>query len=188
MIGHWSQRTDGELLRARDSEAFRELYLRHERTIVTFVGSRVRSREAVADITAETFAAALLAAKRFQDDGTPAIGWLLGIARNKMHQHFERAGIETRALGRLGIDRVEVTDASLERVEAMMDAEHPDNPILALLEELPEDQRETVRAHVIDEQSYDEIAQRWGISKGLARQRVSRGLRSMRLSMKEGGR
>jgi RNA polymerase sigma-70 factor (ECF subfamily) len=188
MIGQWSQRTDGELLRSRDSEAFREFYVRYERTVVTFVGARVRNAELVADITAETFAAALLAARRFRDDGTPAIGWLLGIARNKMHQCFERQGIERRALQRLGIDRIEVTDASLDRVETVMDAEHPDNPILALLEELPQDQRETVRAHVLEEQSYDEIARRWGISQGLARQRVSRGLRSMRLSMKEGGR
>lgn len=188
MLGQWSQRSDGELLRSRESEAFREFYIRHERTVVTFLGSRVRSREVVADITAETFATALLAAKRFRDDGTSAIGWLLGIARNKMHQYFERQGIETRALQRLGVDRISVSDESLERVEAVMDAEQPDNPILTLLEELPEEQRATVRAHVIEEQSYDEIARRWGISNSLARQRLSRGLRSMRVSLKEGGR
>ncbi|HWK28100.1 MAG TPA: sigma-70 family RNA polymerase sigma factor [Solirubrobacter sp.] len=186
MTGPWSNRTDGDLLRSRDAEAFREFYVRYERVVLVFVGGKVRNAEVAADITAETFAAAMLAAERFRDDGSPAVGWLLGIARNLVRRHFERQDIESRARRRLGIERMDITDASLERVEALLDAEHPDNPILALLEQLPVDQREAVRAHVVDEQGYAEIARHRGISEGLARQRVSRGLRWLRTSIKEG--
>jgi RNA polymerase sigma factor (sigma-70 family) len=73
-----------------------------------------------------------------------------------------------------------VGDASLERVEALIDAADPTNPLLAALAALPETQREAVRAHVLDEQPYAELAQRLGIPEATVRQRVSRGLARLR--------
>lgn len=74
MRSDWPRRRDGELLGSSDPDAFRELYVHHERLVVTFIAARVRAAELTAELTAETFAAAMLAADRFRDDGSPAAG------------------------------------------------------------------------------------------------------------------
>jgi RNA polymerase sigma-70 factor (ECF subfamily) len=184
----WRRASDGELLRVCESqpEAFREIYRRHERVVVAFLARRTRNAELAADLTAETFARALLSAGRFRAHGDePAIGWLLGIARNTWLHVLERGRNERSACRRLGIEPAAISDASLERIEAFIDAEHPDNPLLALLEQLPPRQREAVRAHVLEERPYEEVAQRLGISQATVRQRVSRGLARLRSMVKE---
>jgi RNA polymerase sigma-70 factor (ECF subfamily) len=49
-----------------------------------------------------------------------------------------------------------------------------------LVEELPEDQREAVRAHVLEDRGYAEIAATRKLSEATVRKRVSRGLRVLR--------
>jgi RNA polymerase sigma-70 factor (ECF subfamily) len=56
-----------------------------------------------------------------------------------------------------------------------------------LLEGLPEDQREAVRARVIDETDYAELALRLEISPTAARKRVSRGLAALRRAAQHQG-
>jgi hypothetical protein len=57
----------------------------------------------------------------------------------------------------------------------------PDAPVAtALLSELPAEQREAVRAHVLGERGYDELAATLRTSEAAVRQRVSRGLRCLR--------
>jgi hypothetical protein len=73
--------TDGELLRRaadRDREAFSTLYVRYEAIVAGYLVRRTRDPDLAADLTAETFAAAVLGARGFRDEGQSAIGWLLG--------------------------------------------------------------------------------------------------------------
>jgi RNA polymerase sigma-70 factor (ECF subfamily) len=49
-----------------------------------------------------------------------------------------------------------------------------------LLRALPEDQRAAVQARVLDERDYDDIARELRCSSQVIRQRVSRGLRTLR--------
>ena len=53
----------------------------------------------------------------------------------------------------------------------------------AWLEQLAPDQRAAVRAHVIDERAYGEIAGELNTSEAVVRKRVSRGLAAMRVRM-----
>jgi RNA polymerase sigma-70 factor (ECF subfamily) len=178
--------TDGELLRraaAGDRDAFSTLYVRYETIVAGFLVRRARDPELAADLTAETFAAAMVGAGRFRDEGHSAIGWLLGIARNLLARTWQRGQIEQRARRRLGVEPVAVSDASLERVEALIDDADPSNPLLVALDALPETQREAVRAHVLDEQSYAELAQQLGVPEATVRQRVSRGLAHLRTTL-----
>lgn len=188
MSRSWSTRDDAVLLRAgtRTPEAFAELYLRYEPIVAAFLQRRTRDAELTADLTAETFATALLKADRFVGGG-PAAGWLLGIARNHHLQLLRSGRAETRARERLGVERVELTDTSLERVEQLLDGEAPGRALRAALAELPETQREAVLAVVLDEQSYDELAATLGIPPATLRQRVSRGLARLRVAVDEGG-
>jgi RNA polymerase sigma factor (sigma-70 family) len=54
---------------------------------------------------------------------------------------------------------------------------------LMALDELPEAQREAIRAHVLDEEPYADLASRLGVSEATVRQRVSRGLGRLRTTL-----
>src|SRR5688500_7280060 len=92
-------RTDDELLVAgvTDVEAFAAFYRRHAQPLAGFFLARTGDRELAADLTAETFAAALAARKRVDPAKGPAVGWLYGIARNKLLKAVQRGAGEARA-------------------------------------------------------------------------------------------
>ncbi|MCW2986820.1 MAG: polymerase, sigma-24 subunit, subfamily [Conexibacter sp.] len=181
----WTARADGELLAAarRDPEAFAELYRRYEPVVATFLVRQSRDAELAADLTAETFAAAFVAAGRFRDTGAPAAGWLLGIARNLLLTSWRRGQAESRARRRLGVSTTSLGEASLERLEALLDAEAAAPLLDRALQALPETQREAVKAYVLEEQPYAALAQRLGVEEATVRQRVSRGLARMRTTL-----
>jgi RNA polymerase sigma-70 factor (ECF subfamily) len=152
---------------------------------VAFLARRTGDAELTADLTAETFATALLHAGRFRSElGDSAVGWLLGIARHAWLRSAERKQTERSACQRLGME-LTISDASLERVEAFIDADHPDNPILALLADLPPEQGDAIRAHVLDERPYRELAAELHATPATLRQRVSRGLAHLRAAINE---
>ena len=73
-------RTDDELLCSDDPEAFGVFYDRHVKALLGYFARRTRDPEVAADLTAETFASALVARRRFKPDGPPAAAWLFAIA------------------------------------------------------------------------------------------------------------
>jgi RNA polymerase sigma-70 factor (ECF subfamily) len=172
--------TDEELLVAgvKDVEAFAAFYRRHARPVAGFFLSRTGNPELAADLTAETFAAALAARRRFDPAKGDALSWLYGIARHKLMKAFRRGAVEDRARKRLRMGRLVLDDEALERIEVTSHATR-------LLETLPEDQRAAVRARVIEERDYAEIAARTQTSESVIRKRVSRGLAGLRAQMEE---
>src|SRR3954464_712363 len=94
---------DAQLLAAtaHDPRAFGEFYARHERAVFRFFYRRVQDAEVAADLSAECFAAALLAAGRFRGGEAPAVAWLFGIARHVLGRSAERRRVESRARARL---------------------------------------------------------------------------------------
>ena len=177
-------RTDGELLVATpgDPDAFGVFYRRHVRGVLSFFRRRVPSAEVAFDLTAETFAAALEAAPRYEPRPDPARGWLYGIAFNKLHEAQRRGRADDTVRRVLGMQPIELTDRGLERLETLAGG-----PAVHALAGLPDDQRDAVRARVLDERGYDEIAVELGCSESVVRQRVSRGVRAMRARLKEEG-
>jgi DNA-directed RNA polymerase specialized sigma24 family protein len=92
---------------------------------------------------------------------------------------FRRGRVEDRARRRLAMPARELTDEDLERIEELVDA--ASGPAAsALVEGLPEEQREAVLARVVDERDYAEIAAELEVSEAVVRQRVSRGLSTLR--------
>ena len=171
-------RSDAELLRAarRDASAFRELYERHAGRVHAFVLARTRDADAAHDLTAETFAQAWLARRRFRDqaDGS-AFPWLCGIARNLVANSVRRRRIELAACERRGI---------LVRLDEPRAAAEPDERWLEgldeALDELPEGQRAAVELRVVEGLGYDELAAGLQTTPAAARVRVARGLDRLR--------
>jgi hypothetical protein len=92
-------RDDRELLAAARSEpqAFAVFYDRYEAVVASYLARRVRDPEAVADLTAEVFAAVLNAAPRYRAKDATATGWLLTIAHNKLAKSLRRGRVEASA-------------------------------------------------------------------------------------------
>lgn len=175
-----SEPTDVELLRAtaRDPEAFAVFYRRHVDAILAYTLSRTRRGELAADLTAETFAAALEQHERFDPSRGPARAWLLTMAGSRMIDAARRGRVEDRARRRLGMPVRALDDAALEALEDRLDAGRLD--VERLVDDLPAEQRAAVLARIVEENEYDQIAAQQAISPAAARQRVSRGLQSLR--------
>lgn len=184
-VSRRSDRSDAELLAlsARDPEAFGVFYDRFERQLLAFFWRATRRSDLAADLTAEVFALALESAASFRPELGSASAWLFGIARHALADSWARGRVEDRARRRLGIEPLALDDEMLARIEDL--DEHSDGVALRLLEDLPEDQRAAVQGRVIGELDYGELSQRLSCSQSVARQRVSRGLRSMRAAFKQ---
>jgi RNA polymerase sigma factor (sigma-70 family) len=177
---------DQELLArhaAGDPDAFVAYYRRNLPRVLSFFLRRTRDPELTADLTAEVFAAALLAAPRFQRGGTPASAWLYGIAAHKLSDSRRRGQVEDHARRRLAMEPLVIDDLELERVEEI--ASRSTAELDVAIAGLPENQRTAVLARVVDERPYFEIAAEMSCSEMLVRQRVSRGLRRLRSRIKE---
>jgi hypothetical protein len=155
MEGQPDPRTDGELLIAsvRDPGRIRGLLPPPRARRAGVLSSPGRQRRAGVRSTAETFAAALEAAPRYQPRPEPARGWLYGIAWNKLHESRPHGQAEDAARRALGMAPIVITGSGIERVEALAGGE-----ALHLLKALPSDQRDAVRARVLEGRGYDQIA------------------------------
>lgn len=173
--------SDDELLTTGGPDGFAVFYRRHVQTILRYHVRWAGDAEVAADLTAETFAAALEAKDRFRPGGPPARSWLFGIAVKKLADYRRRGYAEDRARRRLGMERVEPTDADLRWIESLAG----DVEVAAYVDELPDDQRLAVTARVVDQREYEEIAAELQISTAGVRKRVSRGLAVLRGRVRE---
>ena len=73
--------TDEDLLCSEDPEAFGLFYDRYARAMLGYFARRTGDPEVAADLTAETFASALVARRRFKPRGAPAGAWLYASLR-----------------------------------------------------------------------------------------------------------
>jgi RNA polymerase sigma-70 factor (ECF subfamily) len=171
--------SDEALLSGTDPAGFEEFYARHVDMLLGFFARRTRNADLAADLTAETFAAALSARRRYRADSGAAVAWLFGIAMKKLADAQRRGYAEQRCRRRLGLERIELTDADIARIDALGESTNAS----ALLEALVPEQREAIRAHVVDERSYADIAVEQHVSEAVVRKRVSRGLATVRQRM-----
>jgi RNA polymerase sigma factor (sigma-70 family) len=171
-------RTDEDLLLSGDAEDFGLFYDRYIDMLLGYFARRVSDPEIAADLTSETFAAALASRRRFRRAKTPAVAWLFGIAQHKLADYRRRGAAEDRMRRRLGIHRVPVADDDRELIAILgRDA------AWRMIDELPPEQREAVRAHVLDDQPYADIALAADTTEAVVRKRVSRGLGALRQRM-----
>lgn len=172
--------SDGELLASDDPPAFAAFYRRHEDAVLGFFRRRTGSAELAADLAAETFARALAGKGRFDPARGEAGAWLFGIAQHLMASSVQRGRVEDEVRRRLGMEPLVLDDTDLERVDEL--AGHPAEEALA---RLPVEQRAAIKGRVVDDASYRDLAAQMRCSESVVRQRVSRGLRSLRAVLEE---
>ncbi len=171
--------TDEELLTATDAASFEQFYRRHFESVLAFFARRTRDPELAADLCAETFAAALLARRRYRPGRGRADSWLFSIAYRKLSDTRRRGRAEDRALRRLGAEAPTLADDDIAWIEHLSSEDRA----VPLVAGLPVEQRDAIRAHVVDERDYDDIAASTHTSQAAVRKRVSRGLAVVRKHM-----
>jgi RNA polymerase sigma factor (sigma-70 family) len=167
-----------------DRAAFEQFYRRWLPAVTRYHLRRVGSREVAFDLTAETFAAVVVALGDFDPERGSGPGWLFAIAEHKLRTSFRRGRVEARARRELGHHRLVLDDEDLARVDDLASLAGSAR-VEELLSGLPPSQEKAVRARVLDERSYAEIAGDLRCSEAVVRQRVHRGLERLRQRMVE---
>ncbi len=178
-------RSDVQLLVAarRDPEAFGEFYRRHAIGVERWLQTQTPDRATAADLTAETFAQALVSLRQFR--GTTdeqSVAWLFGIARNLVRRFHRRGQAELQMCRRLGIRLDHDTD-ELARLEGQIDAHAEAAGLSHAVNTLPDAQRQALQLRVIDELDYRDAAALMGTSEQNARIRVSRALKALSIRL-----
>jgi RNA polymerase sigma-70 factor (ECF subfamily) len=180
-----ADRGDLELLVAarEDPDSFGEFYRRHAVAIERWTRSQTPDMATAADLTAETFAQALVSLGRFRGGTDEAArAWLYGIARNLVRRYHRRGRVELETCRKLGLQLDHDPD-ELASIEAQIDANLVTVGLEQALDALPDTQRQALQLRVVDELDYDQAAALMGISEQNARIRVSRALKALSMRL-----
>ena len=163
-----------------DAATFEQFYRRHARAVLGFFRRRVTGTDVAFDLTAETFARVLAGLDRYDPEPDLARAWLFGIARNVLQESLRSGQVDDQARRALEMQPIRLDADAVDWLEAL-----PAGPALAALADLPAEQRTAVVARHLDERSYEDIARELRCSESVVRQRVSRGLRTLRGRLEE---
>jgi RNA polymerase sigma factor (sigma-70 family) len=182
--------TDQELVQQfvnGNQKAIEVLIARHKRKVYSYILMVVKNRELAADIFQDTFIKVIRSLKqgKYQDNGK-FISWICRIAHNLVIDHFRKE----RQLKMISNDNYEsdlfnTPRLSEKNFEARMLETQVRSDIRALLDTLPEDQREVViMRHYLD-MSFKEIADATNVSINTALGRMRYALINLRKMMEE---
>ena len=147
---------------AGDAEAFRLIFERYSRPVVSFIFDMVDDRALAEELTQETFVRAYRAMHTMRRE-TKLSTWLFGIARNVARESL-RARL--RAVNHVDLEDKSVLDLSDNKpvpVEGVLSKELND-VIRRSLSALDEDKRLVFTLKVLHQCSYEEIAEITGFS------------------------
>lgn len=169
-----------EATRGGDADAFGVFFSHHSALVLAFVRRRTASAEDAADLTAETFAAALLSVHRgHAQDVVEGAPWLIAIAKNKLIDSYRAGKLEDVATRELGLRRLPLDSDEIARI----DATGADHALVVALTDLSLEERHAIVERIVLERNYDRIADDARQSAPVIRKRVSRGLARLRESM-----
>ena len=147
---------------AGDAEAFRLIFERYSRPVVSFIFDMVNDRALAEELTQETFVRAFRAIHTMRRE-TKLSTWLFGIARNVARESLRA---RTRAIRHVDLADRSVMDLSDEKaapVDGVLSKELND-VIRRSLAALDEDKRLVFTLKVLHQCSYEEIAEITGFS------------------------
>jgi RNA polymerase sigma-70 factor, ECF subfamily len=157
--------SSGEIIaRARrgDDDAFRLIFERYARPIISFIYDMIGQRDLAEELTQETFVRAYKNLSGLRDD-TKLSTWLFGIAKNVARESLRTRHREDHKV-ELDDDRViELKDDNLPPDRALLDKEL-NGVIKDALSSLDEDKRMVFTLKVFHQRSYEEIAEITGFS------------------------
>ena len=147
---------------AGDAEAFRLIFERYSRPVISFIFDMVNDRSLAEELTQETFVRAYKAIRTMRRE-TKLSTWLFGIARNVARESLRA---RARTMNHIDLADKSVMDLSDNKpvpVEGVLSKELND-VIRRSLSALDEDKRLVFTLKVLHQCSYEEIAEITGFS------------------------
>ncbi len=172
---------------AGDSSAISQLIERHSRRVRDYIRMMVKDRDLAEDILQDTFikAVRVIDEGRYVDSGR-FLSWVLRIAHNQVIDHF-RAQKQDKSVSEsdAGYDVLGTLRFAEPTAEDRIISEQIAADIRALVDLLPEEQREVVRMRYYGNLSFKEIAEQTDVSINTALGRMRYALINLRRLIKE---
>jgi RNA polymerase sigma-70 factor (ECF subfamily) len=163
-----------------EAEAYAAFYTEYVARVSAYFVRRVFDPEVAVDLTAETFALALERRRQFRGHSAhEEQGWLFAIAKSLLHAYWRKGRIEQAAVARLGLERPSLGTEDFEYLHFQAGMEALRCRLSQALDAVRPDQAAAIRARVLEERDYAEIAADFETTPDVIRARVSRGLRTM---------
>lgn len=163
------------------NEDMTRLYDENAEDLLRFFARRTVDAQVAFDLVSETFAEAIASRGSFRGDSfEDGRRWLFGIARNLMNNYFRRGQVEQRAMQQLQLEPVEVGDDDATQIAELAQLVELRGAVESALGSLKAEYRDAVRARILDQRSYSEIAAELGTTEDVVRARVSRGLKKLK--------
>lgn len=185
-----TSRSDCELLSdfvAGNNSALEVLYKRYERKVYTYILLMVRKPQLAEDILQETFIKAIKSVKEGKYSETNRFGsWLMRIAHNLVIDQF-RQNKQYRIVSNndFPMDIFSTPRFAEATVEQRLVYERVLYEVRALIDFLPDDQREVVMLRFYGDLSFKEIAEITNVSINTALGRMRYALINLRKMVKE---
>ncbi len=170
-----------------DQSAISKLIERHSRRVRDYIRMMVKDAGLAEDIFQETFikAVRVIDEGRYTDNGR-FLSWVLRIAHNQVIDYF-RAQKQNRQVSEsnAGYNILGTLRFAENSIEDRMVSSQIEADIRALVELLPQEQRDVVRMRYYDGLSFKEIAEQTGVSINTALGRMRYALINMRKMISE---
>lgn len=149
-------------VRSGDEDAFRQIFDRYARPVISFIYDMVGQRDLAEELAQETFVRAYKGIQSLRDD-TKLSTWLFGIAKNVARESL-RSRWRTDSKVEMEDDGVmQLSDTELLPDDQLINKEL-NAVIQEALSKLDADKREVFTLKVFQQRSYEEIAEITGFS------------------------
>jgi|688.fasta_scaffold476161_2 RNA polymerase sigma-70 factor (ECF subfamily) len=166
-----------------ETDLFRLLVREYGLFVRGYLAARLHHLEDVDDVAQEVF---LVAFDRLKTcDPAQFRGWLIGIAKNELRQHWRKQGRRAAAMERFREEVAMVVEAEVDASFHLLRAEHIER-LLDCISRLPDRVRRIVRAG-LDGCRADELANELGMNRNAIYQARFRGFAALRKCMETGG-
>lgn len=176
-----------EMYQQGSREAVSQLLERHIRRVRDYVRMMVKDSDVADDLTQEVLikVVKVLDEGRYTDKGR-FLPWVLRIAHNRVLDYFRaQKQVKTVSESSAGFDILGSKNFAEPSIEDNIISEQRAEEIRALVEELPEEQREVVKMRYYEGLSFKEIAEHTGVSINTALGRMRYALINMRQMIKK---
>jgi len=163
-----------------DADAFAAFYTLYVGRVSVYFVRRIFDPEVAVDLTGETFALALERRRQFRGrSAEEEQGWVFAIARSLLHGYWRKGRVEQTAVVRLGLERPSLGTEDIEYLHRQAGLDGLRGRLAEALGAVRPDQAAAIRARVLEEREYAEIAAEFETTPDVIRARVSRGLKTM---------
>lgn len=169
-----------------NESALAVLIERHKHRIYNFIYSKVYDREISEDIFQETFIKVIQTLKRgrYNEQGK-FISWVMRITHNLIIDHFRQTNRMPKFQNSDDFNIFSVLSDGSKNIEMQMISNQISSDVRALLDILPDEQREVLHMRIYKDMSFKEISEETGVSINTALGRMRYALINLRKVIEE---